>query len=116
MPALIGALALIVLLASWVTSRAGLVAGGSAAVLLTMSVTTIGLATFARFYTLHALAVMIMAVSTYEAMARDRVQLARLILIGLAVLAAAVAVHLQITTVVRNRRDPDQACGGTSSG
>ena len=100
LPALIAALALIVLLASWVTSRAGLIAGSSAAVLLAISVTTIGLATFARFYTLHALAVAIMAVGLYEATARDRAWLTRLLLIGVAVLAAAVAVHLQITTVV----------------
>ena len=100
LPALIAALALIVLLASWATSRAGLIAGTSAAVLLAISVTTIGLATFARFYTLHALAVAIMAVGLYEGTARDRALLTRLVLIGVAVLAAAVAVHLQITTVV----------------
>ena len=108
LPALVGALALVVLLASWVTSRAGLIAGSSAAALLAMSTSTIGLATFARFYTLHALAVAIMAVSVYEAMTRERASLTRLVLIGLAVLAAAVAVHLQITTVI--------AIGATLSG
>ena len=107
-PALVSALALIALLGSWVTSRAGLIAGSSAALLLTISVTTIGLSTFARFYTLHALAVAVMAVSLYEALVHGRARLTRTLLIGIAVLAAAVAVHLQITTVI--------AIGATLSG
>ena len=100
LPALVGALALVVLLAIWVTSRAGFIAGASAAALLAMSVTTVGLATFARFYTLHALAVAMMSISLYEATALNRSWSARISLVAVVLLAAAVALHLQITTII----------------
>jgi hypothetical protein len=100
LPALLAALALLALVGSWVTSRAGLLAGTGAAVVLAMSITTIGLATFARFYTLHALAVVIMSVGLFEATAGARSLSARLLLLALAVLGAAVAFHLQITTLI----------------
>jgi hypothetical protein len=99
-PALVSALALIALLGSWVTARVGFFAGSTAAVVLAMSNTTIGLATFARFYTLHALAVAIMGISLYEATADHRLRWTRLLLLSLAVVAAAVAFHLQITTLI----------------
>jgi len=100
LPALLSAIALLVLLGSWVTSRAGVVAGTIAAVVLAISTATIGLATFVRFYTAQALLVAIMFISLYEATVPGRSWKVRIPLIGLALLAVALALELQITTII----------------
>jgi hypothetical protein len=100
LPALVSTLALIALLGSWVTARAGFLAGTTAALLLAISTSTIGLATFARFYTMHALAMSVMFVSLYEATAVSRPRWGRALLGAAALLAAAIAWHLQITTLI----------------
>jgi len=100
LPAWFAAIALVVLTATWVTRRAGFIAGASAGLLLSIIPWTLELAVFARFYTLHALAAMIMFVSLYESFARGRRPEVRGLFLLAAGAAAGVAWHLQVTTLV----------------
>jgi 4-amino-4-deoxy-L-arabinose transferase-like glycosyltransferase len=99
-PSLVSAVALVGLSAVWVTRKAGLLAGAAAALLLVMIPSTLELAVFVRFYTLHALVVMGMAIVAYEAVAPNRSNISRApwALAGLAL--AALGWHLQPTTLV----------------
>ncbi len=100
LPALVSGMALIVLTGGWVTRQAGLLAGMTAAVLLAVTVTSVELAVFARFYTLHALVVMVMFVATYEACGREQSRTTKFLWGGLALAAIPVAWHLQETTLI----------------
>ena len=99
-PALIAGMLLVALLGAWVTRHAGLMAGVSAAVLLASVPSTIQLAAFARFYTLHGLFILCAAIAAYESVTSVRSTLARAALAVVALAFIAVALHLQPTTVV----------------
>ena len=99
-PSLVATVGLVVASAVWVTRRAGLLAGVTAAVLLVAIPSTLELAVFVRFYTLHALVVIAMAITAYEAAAPDRSKISRAALILLVLLFAALGWHLQPTTLV----------------
>jgi hypothetical protein len=99
-PSLLASAGLLMLMTIWVTRRVGLLAGFTAAIVLCLLPVTLDLAVFIRFYTLHALLVMGMAIALYEAAEPERTFGQR---IGLALLAAAVtlvALHFQVTTVI----------------
>lgn len=100
LPSLLAAGGLVLLTAFWVTRHAGLLAGATASLLLAMTTATIGLAVFVRFYTLHALFVLILYVAAFEAMVPRRSRSGR---VGWALLAMAVlpvAWRLQVTTLI----------------
>lgn len=100
LPAWIAALALCGLVGAWVVRRAGLLPGLAAGVLFALNPWTLELSVFARFYTLHALAVTIVFIALYEAFARDRRPQIRGLFAVIAAVSAAVAWHLQITTLI----------------
>lgn len=99
-PSLLSAVALVMLTAVWVTRKAGLLAGGVAAVMLIILPATLELAVFVRFYVLHGLVIAVMAVALYEATAPERTLLQRGLLIAAALVLIAFAWHLQPTTLV----------------
>ena len=99
-PALLAAAALVALVGAWVARRIGLFAGIAAAAILASAPETIQLSVLARFYTLHALAVAVGFIAAYEAAIPGRRPPAKLALVILALIALAVALHLQLTTVV----------------
>lgn len=99
-PAMVSALLLVALVSGWVVRRAGLLAGLVAGALLATSPWTINIAVFARFYTLHALAVFLAFVSAYGLVGGVQ-RLPRTIgLLFVCLGAFALAMHLQVTTVI----------------
>jgi 4-amino-4-deoxy-L-arabinose transferase-like glycosyltransferase len=91
---------LIVLISVWSTVRVGWIAGLGAALLLASLTTSVSMAVFARFYTLHALAVALGLILAYEATLRCRSSVARLALAAGGVLCFLLALHLQETTFI----------------
>jgi hypothetical protein len=100
LPALGAGAVLVFFVGAWVTSRAGLLAGAAAAILLCVVPMSVSMAVFARFYTLHALVVTLMFVALFEAMEPDRSWLRRCVLAVLAVVLMPLAWHLQATTII----------------
>ena len=100
LPSLIAGAALVLLLAVWVTRLAGLLAGAASALFLCAVPTTLEMSVFARFYTLHALAVCAMAILVFAALARQRTLWQRIALVVAALALAALAYHLQDTTLI----------------
>jgi hypothetical protein len=107
-PSFLSAAALVMLTAAWTTRQAGLLAGVAASLLLALTTATIGLAVFVRFYTLHALAMLIVYVAAFEALTPGRSRLLRLAWVLLAVVVLPVAWRLQVTTLI--------AAGGAFAG
>lgn len=100
MPSLIAVALTVAALFLWVRSVAGRLAGWLAALLMAMSVFTLDIAHFCRFYAPHGLATFIMAIAMLSA-ARPGITLRRRIGLGaVALLSAMLAIHLQNTTVV----------------
>ena len=100
LPALFFQMVLFVLLAMWVTRRVGLLGGFTAALVLCLQPTTIELAVFARFYTLHALVITALGIILYEVSTADRSLRFRLIGGVAALLLTGVGLHLQETTII----------------
>jgi hypothetical protein len=84
----------------WVVRQSGLLAGVAAALLLSMVPVTIGVTVFARFYTVHAVLVLLIFVAAYAAMQPGRAVWKR----ALAVVAfdglIPLGLHFQETTVI----------------
>jgi hypothetical protein len=100
MPSLIFAMLLVWLLTTWLAPRLGWFGALVAGAVLCLLPPTIEIAVFARFYTLHALVVTIIAVLFYEAGLPQRSTTFR-VSIAIAVLVlAALGLHLQDTTII----------------
>lgn len=100
LPALAAGAALVALISMWTTLRLGLLAGAAAGALLAFSPLTIELSVFARFYTMHALALSAGAIAVFELLFGRHGRVAQA-LIGIAgATGAGIALHLQITTVI----------------
>ncbi len=99
-PAAFWAVLLAWLTGAWVAARAGLVPGLLAGLLLALLPSSTDVAVFARFYTLHAVAILLMTIAAFEAVAPGRSARARAAWAGLCVLALGLAFHLQETTVI----------------
>jgi 4-amino-4-deoxy-L-arabinose transferase-like glycosyltransferase len=110
-PSLVAAVALLLLLACWVTRRADVLAGIVAAGFFCMLPVTLDLAVFARFYMLHALLGVAMAVALYVAITPGRTRVARAALAVAAAGLLLLALELQITTLrlASARCDPESA-------
>jgi hypothetical protein len=100
LPSVIAGAALVILLTIWITRRAGLFAGIASAVFLSAVPTTLEMTVFARFYTLHALAILAMAILVFEALSPGRKRWQLIALIVAALVLAAPAYHLQDTTLI----------------
>ena len=115
-PALIGAILLVAVVTAWGSRRAGPVAGAIAGGLLAISPWTIDLAVFARFYTIHALAVFGVFTSVYGCIsALPQRRLAGFWLLS-ALPMLIVAMHLQITSVISVGAVMAGAVAGWSAG
>jgi len=100
LPSLVAGAALVLLLAVWISRLAGFFAGAAAALFLCAVPTTLEMAVFARFYTLHALIVLAMAVLLFAALSRERKRWQQIGLIVAALALALPAYHLQDTTLI----------------
>jgi hypothetical protein len=107
-PALLASVGLLILISTWLTRRVGLLAGAVSAMVLCVIPATLDLAVFLRFYTLHALLVMGMAMAAYDATTPQLTWRRRVVLAGLATLLFLFALHLQVTTLI--------ALGGVAAG
>lgn len=100
LPALGFAVALLLLMSTWVARRAGTLAGVASAVVLCLVPATLELAVFARFYTFHAFVIALMGILCYEASLSTRSAMFRTVA-GVAVLfLAALGLHLQETSII----------------
>ena len=100
LPALVAGVLLVFLLVLWVGRKVGMLAGVSAGLFLCLVPGTVDVAVFARFYTLHALVMLVMFAAAFEASLPDQTGTVRL---GWALLALAllpIGWHLQETTLV----------------
>ncbi|MEP7311782.1 MAG: hypothetical protein ABI859_04325 [Pseudomonadota bacterium] len=100
LPSLAAAVALVMLVAGWVTRRAGLLAGLVTAGVLCLLSSTVELAAFARFYSLHAFVIALIGILAYESAQPDRAIVGRAVAGSGAVLLLPLAWHLQSTTAI----------------
>ena len=100
LPALLSGGLLIVLISVWSTVRVGWITGLVAALLLASLPTSVSMAVFARFYTLHALAVALGLILAYEATLPGRRSMARAALTVGGMFCFLLALHLQETTFI----------------
>jgi hypothetical protein len=100
LPAVISGAALMVLIGVWVTRLAGPLAGLASAVFLCAIPTTLEMTVFARFYTLHAVIILIMAMLLFAALSRERKRWQQILLVVLAIALLVPAYHLQDTTLI----------------
>jgi hypothetical protein len=94
--------AIVVLAFAWLRREAGALPAWLLAALLALSGAAIGMAQFARFYALHALAFLICALAVYHLVVRPhgRSAAATAAIALAAVLSALAAMHLQETTAI----------------
>jgi 4-amino-4-deoxy-L-arabinose transferase-like glycosyltransferase len=101
MPALIAGALLASALFLWVRSEVGRLGGWIAALLMVVSPLALVLSQWVRFYTIHALLFFLACILVYQAFSSARVPLrTRGWLIAMAVACLALALHLQILTVI----------------
>ncbi len=100
MPSLIAALLLAAMMAGWVTRQAGFLAGLAMALMFPLLPSTVELAVFARFYTVHSLLIGLMAIAAYQAAQSACPAGKRIVLVVSAVLLIPLAWHFQSTTLV----------------
>lgn len=100
LPALLGAVVLLVVVGAWVARRAGWLAGMAAAILLAIVPSTVDVAVFARFYTFHAVVVTVMGIAVFEASRSGAALTARAAWLAAAVLLVPLGWHFQETTVI----------------
>lgn len=100
LPALASAAVLVCLVGVWVVRRAGLLTGAAAAILLCIFPATIDLAVFARFYTVHAVLMMLLFIITFEAMRPGTAAWVRVVLLAAAVALVPFGWHFQPTTII----------------
>jgi hypothetical protein len=100
LPALAAGATLVLLFGIWVTRKAGLLAGAAGAILLCLVPTTVDVAVFSRFYTVHAVLMALMFVAVYEAMQPGRVLGARIALFVGALVLVPLGWHFQDTTII----------------
>lgn len=100
LPALAAGAVLVYVVAAWVTRRIGFFAGTAAALLLCAVPTTVDVAVFARFYTVHALVMLLMFIAGYEALQPGRATAERVVGLVALVLLVLLGWHFQDTTVI----------------
>jgi len=100
LPALGAGAVLVFVVGAWVVRHAGLLAGLTAAILLCLVPTTVGVAVFARFYTMHAVVMTLVFISAYEALQPGRHVGVRAVLALAVVALIALGWHFQETTII----------------
>lgn len=98
LPALAAGMALIALVAGWVTRKAGWLAGLAAGLVLALAPITIHLSVMVRFYTLHALVVTVMFILLYEASTSKHSLWFRVVALLVAVAMVPIGFELQDLT------------------
>jgi hypothetical protein len=99
-PALVSGVVLMLVVGTWAARRAGFLAGVAAALLLCVVPTTVDVAVFARFYTVHALIMTLMFISAYAALEPGRPTRTRVIQALLAVALVPLGWHFQETAII----------------
>ena len=99
-PALAGGVMLVFALSCWMARRSGWAGGVLAGLLLSIVPATIQLSVFARFYTIHALVILLIAVVAYEATDRRLAARSRIALLATLPPLLLLAWHLQESTVI----------------
>jgi hypothetical protein len=92
--------AMITVLFAWTSRRATLAAAILAALMLGLSDVSLKLSAYVRFYTLHALLLLLAAILVYEATQPGRKLIFRAAATILALAALALATHLQATSLI----------------
>ncbi len=100
LPALFAGAALAFLLGAWMTRKAGALAGAAAAVFLCVVPTTVDVAVFARFYTIHAVLMTLMFIAAYEATRPGRSAAMRAVAVLVVLAIALLGWHFQETTII----------------
>ena len=100
LPALVSGGLLVLLVSVWTTRRVGWVAGFCVALLLSSLPVSVSVAVFARFYTLHALFVVLGMILAYEATISGRTMRSRSVLAAGGMACFLAALHLQETTAI----------------
>ncbi len=100
LPALAAAAALAFILGVWVVRQSGLLAGAAAVLLLCVVPGTIGVAVFARFYTVHAVLMLLLFIAAYAAMLPGRAAWARALAVVVFAGLIPLGAHFQETTVI----------------
>jgi 4-amino-4-deoxy-L-arabinose transferase-like glycosyltransferase len=101
MPALIAGAVLASALFLWVRSEVGRLGGWVAALLMVVSPLALVLSQWVRFYTIHALLFFLACILVYRALSSARLRRrTRGGLLAMAVICLALAVHLQVLTVI----------------
>ncbi len=100
MPSLLAAALLSFALGVWLALRGGLLTGAAAVMLMAAVPTTVAVAVFARFYTLHALFVTLMLIAMYEGSAPHRTRWQRAMALASLIALTPLAWHLQATTMI----------------
>ncbi|MCC6681150.1 MAG: hypothetical protein IT445_09660 [Phycisphaeraceae bacterium] len=100
LPSLVSTMLLVMAVWLFVRLTAGRLAAILAALLLGMSIFTLDISHFCRFYSPHALVIFVIAAATYRAFSRQTRWLERIAWLLLAAGASMLAFHLQSITVV----------------
>lgn len=100
LPAVAAGALLVFVTGAWLTRRAGLLVGATAAVLLCVVPLSFQSAVFARFYTAHALVIVMIYIALFEAMEPARSRIGRTALAAVALMLVPLAWHLQETSVI----------------
>lgn len=100
LPALAAGAGLAFVLGVWVVRRLGLLTGVAAAVLLCVVPSTVDVAVFARFYSVHALLITVMFIAAYDALQPGRTAGVRAAAMALVVSIVLLGWHFQETTII----------------
>jgi hypothetical protein len=100
LPALAAGAALALLMGTWLTRKAGLLAGALGVVVLCSLPMTIDVSVFARFYTVHALLMALLFIAAFEATQPGRSRQFRVGAAAAAAILIPLGWHFQETTVI----------------
>lgn len=100
LPAMLAGALLVALLGAWVSGKSGLIAGLATAGTLAILPDTVYLSVLVRFYTLHALLMIIMLILIFEALAPARKTHTALILLVFSALSFTIGFQLHVLSQV----------------
>lgn len=100
LPALVAGAILAFVFGVWVVRQAGLLSGVLAVIILCLVPATLDVAVFARFYTVHAVLMLLMFICAFEVTQPGRPVSGRIVIGGLFSLFAFFGWHFQDTTII----------------
>jgi hypothetical protein len=100
LPALAGGALLVFIVGVWVARRAGMLTGALAAMIVCLIPSTLDVAVFARFYTVHAALMMLMFICSFEVMQPGRAVWVRVACVTMLPVFIVLGWHFQDTTII----------------